>query len=260
MDLARFRFEVTPPAGHSLCGGWIEPVRGVDDGLEAVGIVLLGAGEPVVICAVDWTGLLNGAHQAWREALAEAAGTAPERVAVHCVHQHNAPLACVETEQMVRDRGDLPSVLDLDFHGRCLERGREAVRGALRRLRPVTHLAHAQARVEQVASNRRVSRDEGGRVEVQRASSCRDPRLRALPEGLVDPWLKTVAFYDGEEKIAACHYYATHPQSYYGDGRVTSDFVGLARKRRHNSTPSIFGISQSVTRKSGHCFSMAANA
>lgn len=96
LQLASFRFDVTPPLGHSLCGGWIKPVVGVDDPLEAVGIVLLGSGKPVVLCAVDWTGLANEAHVQWREALAEAAGTTADRVAVQCVHQHNAPFACLE--------------------------------------------------------------------------------------------------------------------------------------------------------------------
>ena len=59
--LAPFRFDVTPPMGHSLCGGWIKPVEAVDDPLEAIGFVLLGAGAPIVVCAVDWTGLPRGA-------------------------------------------------------------------------------------------------------------------------------------------------------------------------------------------------------
>src|SRR4051794_15839091 len=80
--LAPFRFDVTPPLGHPLCGGWIKPAVGVDDPLEAIGFVLLGLDKPLVLCAVDWTGLLNEAHLAWRKALAEAAGTTPERVAV----------------------------------------------------------------------------------------------------------------------------------------------------------------------------------
>src|SRR5688500_14068387 len=72
---APVRFDVTPPIGHSLCGGWIKPVSGFDDPLEAIGYVLLGAGKPIVFCAVDWTGILNDAHVQWRTALAEAAGT-----------------------------------------------------------------------------------------------------------------------------------------------------------------------------------------
>ena len=39
LHLATFRFDVTPPLGHSLCGGWIKPVIGVDDPLEAIGYV-----------------------------------------------------------------------------------------------------------------------------------------------------------------------------------------------------------------------------
>ncbi|MCU0872069.1 MAG: hypothetical protein MUE50_06965, partial [Pirellulaceae bacterium] len=40
--LATFRCDVTPPLGHSCCGGWITPVTAVDDPLEAIGFVLLG--------------------------------------------------------------------------------------------------------------------------------------------------------------------------------------------------------------------------
>jgi hypothetical protein len=58
-----------------------------------------------------------------------------------------------------------------------------------------------------------------------------------MPEGLIDPFLKTVAFYNGDKKLVACHYYATHPMSYYGDGRATSDFTGLARKQRQQEEP-----------------------
>ena len=68
VHIAPFRFDVTPPVGHSLCGGWIKPVVGVDDPLEAIGFVILGAGAPIVVCAVDWTGILNEAHVAWRGA------------------------------------------------------------------------------------------------------------------------------------------------------------------------------------------------
>jgi len=237
LRLAAFRFDVTPPMGHSLCGGWITPVEAVDDSLEAIGFVITGAGAPIVLCAVDWTGLLNDAHIQWRTALAEAAGTTPERVAVQCVHQHNAPFACLESEAVVQAQGDLPHIVDLAFYAECLARGRAAIAEALPKARPLTHIAHGQAKVDQVASNRRVSRDADGKVLAMRGSSCKDEALIALPEGLIDPWLKTVAFYDGDEKIAACHYYATHPMSYYGDGRVTSDFVGLARKQRQAEDP-----------------------
>ncbi len=237
LHLASFRFDVTPPVGHSLCGGWIKPVIAVDDPLEAIGLVLLGVGKPIVICAVDWTGLLNDAHLEWRTALAEAAGTTIDRVAVHCVHQHNAPFVCPFTAALIAAQLELPRVYDLAFFQRCLDAGRAAITAALPRARPVTHIAHGSARIEQVASNRRMDRNAAGHVGIMRGSKCADPRLIALPEGPIDPLLRTVAFYDRTEKIAACHYYTTHPMSYYGDGRVTSDFCGLARKLRQRDEP-----------------------
>lgn len=233
LKLAPFRFDVSPPEGHPLCGGWIKPVVGMDDPLEAIGLLITGAGRPIVICAVDWTGLLNKAHRRWREALAQATGTAPERVAVQCVHQHNAPFVCLEAERIVAAEGDLPHTVLMDFFQQCLDRGAAAVAKAKKELRPLTHIATGQAKVEKVASNRRTLGPDGKVVAADwRGSSSKNPRHWELPEGLIDPWLKTVAFYDGETKLAACHYYACHPMSYYGDGRVSSDFAGLARKRR----------------------------
>lgn len=236
LHLAPFRFDVTPPVGHSCCGGWIKPVEVVDDPLEAIGFVLLGAGKPVVVVAVDWTGILNSAHLQWREALADAAGTTPDRVAVQCVHQHNAPFACLDTERLVAAQGDLPHIVDVDFFARVLERGAKTVRTAVQQAEPVTHLATGRGRVERVAANRRIVNEQGELVN-WRGSSSTNPLHHELPEGLIDPWLRTVAFYNGERKLAACHYYATHPMSFYADGRVTSDFAGLARKRRQQEEP-----------------------
>jgi hypothetical protein len=237
LRIAPFRFDVTPPVGHPLCGGWIKPVVDHADALEAIGYVLLGAGQPIVVCAVDWTGLLNAAHVAWRTALAEAAGTTPDRVAVQCVHQHDAPFVCLRGQELCDEQGDSLTVLDRAFFSQCLERGRAAIRAALPHARTVTHVAHGEARVEKVASNRRVSLGPDGKVKAMRGSSCRVPELIALPEGLIDPMLKTVAFCAGREKIVACHYYATHPMSHYGAGHVSSDFPGLARKQRQREEP-----------------------
>jgi len=237
LHIAPFRFDVSPPKGHSLCGGWIKPVVGYDDSLEAIGYVLLGAGKPIVVCAVDWTGLLNDAHIAWRKALADAAGTTIDRVAVQCVHQHNAPFACLNAEQIVLEQGDLPHIIELDFFNTCLDRARKAVTTAIPKAQPVTHIAHSQGKVVKVASNRRIDRDKNGKIRSMRGSSCRDERLRGLTEGTVDPWLKTIAFYNKDKKLVSSHYYSTHPMSYYGDGRVSSDFTGIARKQRQQEDP-----------------------
>jgi hypothetical protein len=235
--MAPFRFDVTPPEGHPLCGGWISPVKSVTDSLESIGFVLLGAGDPIVISTVDWTGILNRAHVEWRTALAKAAGTTPERVAVHCVHQHDAPLACLDSETLLETQHAGLTCVNPVFFQSCLERGQNAVREAIAKARPVTHVATGEARVDRVASNRRMERGPDGRVLRMRGSACKVPEQIAMPEGLIDPMLKTIAFYDGDEKIVSCHYYATHPMSNYGSGHVSSDFCGLARKQRQKEDP-----------------------
>ena len=234
--LTTFRFDVTPPMGHSLCGGWIKPVLAVDDPLEAIGYVLLGAGKPIVVCVVDWTGILNSAHLQWRQALAEAADTTVDRVTVHSVHQHNAPLACLDADEIVQQQGESPHVVERDFFRRCLDAGRSAVQQAMKQTTPVTHVAHGQAAVEKVAGNRRIIGLDG-KVSSQRGSTSARPDHHLFPEGLIDPMLKTVAFYNHDQKLVASHYYACHPMSYYGDGRVSADFCGLARKQRQRQEP-----------------------
>ena len=242
LRLATFGFDITPPLGHSLCGGWITPVREIEDSLQALGFVLLGAGDPIVICALDWTGLLNSAHLLWRRAIAEVVGTTPDRVALHCVHQHDAPMVCLDTQALVQDEPNLPHIVQPEFLRACLEKGKHAISQALSKSQPLTHVASGQALIERIASNRRIARNDQGRVIVERRSFCRDPELCEMPDGLIDPWLKSVAFYNKDQRIAVCHYYATHPQSYYGEGRVSGDFVGLARRRHQEEDASCHHI------------------
>jgi len=239
--LATFACDVTPPAGHPLCGGWIEPVRAVDDPLKALGVVLLGLGQPVVLCAVDWCELRNEANDAFRQAIAQATHTVPEHVAVQCIHQHNAPMADLEAERLIEAVPGAPPCLELKFFHKVVERTATAVKVALAKTTPFTHIGVGQAKVEQVASNRRVPGPDG-KVKYIRYSATKDPKLRAEPEGLIDPWLKTLSFWNGAQPLAALSYYATHPMSYYGDGRVSSDFCGLARQKRQGEEPNIFQI------------------
>ncbi|MCH2203771.1 MAG: hypothetical protein MK102_17525 [Fuerstiella sp.] len=61
--------------------------------------------------------------------------------------------------------------------------------------------------------------------------------MHRLPEGVVDPILKTVSFFHKDRKLVASHDFACHPMSYYGEGRVSADFCGLARRRRQKQEP-----------------------
>lgn len=236
LAVASFRLDVTPAPGHALCGGLVQPAREIDDRLEGIGLVISGASRPLVILALDWTGLLNSAHDRWREELARAAGTSRDRVMIHCVHQHDAPFACTDFDAIVREVPDLSPTVDPEFLADCRARSCEALREALGRLEPLVALGAGSARVKDVASIRRF-RGPDGKILHWRGSRSSDPALRAMPEGPVDPRLDTLAFSTPRGRRICLHTYATHPMSHYGSGRVSSDFAGLARKRLAREDP-----------------------
>ena len=240
IHLAPFRFDVTPPMGHSMCGGWIKPAVAVDDPLEAVGFVLTGLDKPVVLCAVDWTGLLNSANLQWRQALAEAAGTTADRVAVHCVHQHNAPFACLDAQSIVGQYKELPHIVEVDFFRKCLDRARSAVKDGLKKARRVTHVARGQGKVEKVASNRRVSRSPDGKILRMRGSSLQGRRAtcssrrpnrplaedgRLLLQGHEDRRLPLLRYASDELLRRTVASAATSPGSLASSDRKTSQTV-----------------------------------
>lgn len=87
--LSTFDMDVTPPVDSHLA--YDPEINKWDLGLRAKGIVLLGSGKPIVMCAVDWLGIGNEGMDAFKNALAAAAGTIPQRVTVNVLHQHHAP-------------------------------------------------------------------------------------------------------------------------------------------------------------------------
>ncbi len=236
--LARFELNATPQMGHSLCGGWIKPVEAVDDPLSLRGVVLLGAGLPIVLAALDWTGVMNESHRLWVEALAEAAQTTPDRVALHCVHQHNAPFIDREGNALLKKANASPLLYDETFVDDLVKRSARAVRESLTPAQPVTHYRVGKAEVAQVACNRRVI-GPNGKIKYTRYSATKDPAAIAEPDGTIDPLLRSVSFFQNDRPLARLYYYTVHPMSYYGDGRVTSDFVGLARAKRDADEPGV---------------------
>ena len=77
LRIATFQADVTPPVGSPLSYGFVRPVERIVDPLSARGVILLTEEKPIVLCVVDWVAISNGAHDAWREALAGAVGTRP---------------------------------------------------------------------------------------------------------------------------------------------------------------------------------------
>ncbi len=235
LQLATFDIDATPPVGSQMA---YDPVIRRDDlPLRCRGLVLLGAGRPIVMCAVDWIGIANEGHDAFRNELAEAAGTTPERVALHTLHQHDAPVCDLTAERLLREVGaaDLAQ-FDGKFARETIARAAAEVRTAIKTPQTITHVGWGAAEVHEVASNRRIL-DASGKVRATRYTATKDPALRAEPEGTIDPEVTLVSFWNGERPVAVLSYYACHPQSYYRTGIPNPDFPGIARFVRGQAVP-----------------------
>ena len=228
VKLATFDVDATPPLGYAMA---YDPVKRLDElTLRCRGIVLTGAEQPIVLCAVDWIGIANEGHDAFRAALAEAAGTVPARVAVHALHQHDAPGCDFTAEALIKELGVQGySRFDGSFHRVVIQRAADAIRAALPKAQTITHYGYGEAVVKEVASNRRVERSEDGKVGRMRGSACKIEGLTQLPEGVIDPLVSVLSFWNGELPVAVLSAYACHPQSYYRLGIPSPDFPGIAR-------------------------------
>ena len=239
LRVATFDVDATPPVGSMMA---YDPVTNHWElGLRARGIVLLGAGQPIVLCAVDWIGIANEGHDAFCQALARAAVTSPRRVAVHSLHQHDAPDCDFSAERILKEAGADPRQCEGQLQRQVIADLEKAVRESLPRAQPVTHLGLGEARVEQVASNRRILGPDG-KVRATRWTATKDPAIRAEPEGTIDPMVSLVSLWNNEQPVAVLSYYATHPQSYYRTGLPNPDFPGLARFFRQLAVPSALHV------------------
>ncbi len=235
LRVGTFAVDASPAVGKPMA---YDPTKGVDHPLSCKGVVLIGDDAPIVLVAIDWIGVANDGQREFREALARAAATTVERVEVHALHQHDAPRMDLSADAILSqiDAEAAREYDDVDLARDVIVRCAAAVREAVADARPVTHVGLGQGIVEKVASTRRLMNPEGTKVVYVRWSSCADPKGRALPEGLIDPALKMISFWNGEKPVAVMTFYATHPQSYYRTGLANPDFPGIARDQREKDT------------------------
>lgn len=242
LRIATFKVDVTPPLGSPLCcAAGVKPAEKIVDPLSARGFILLGPPKPIVLAALDWEGIANEGWDEWRKAIASAAGTDMDHVSVHTLHQHDAPGYDPSAERILQSRGLSAKIYHPAFMREAIERVAAAVRAAARKPQTVTHLGLGRAKVLQVASNRRVLGPDG-KVKYVRYSACKIPEARDAPEGVIDPYVRSVSFWQSDRALVSITYYATHPQSYYGEGGVSADFVGAARALRETELPGVAHI------------------
>ncbi|HEX2747201.1 MAG TPA: hypothetical protein VHM91_04310 [Verrucomicrobiales bacterium] len=234
LKLSTFDVDATPSRGSQLA---YDPMREAGElTLRCRGIVLSGMDKPIVLCAVDWIGIANGAHAAFCESLAEAAGTTSDRVAVHTLHQHDAPLADFSAEEILRSRNRETKISEATFVRDVIGRAAKALRDGMAKAETVTHAGYGTADVKEVASSRRIYGPDG-KVRAFRSTATKDAALRAEPVGVIDAAASVIGFWHEDKPIAVLSYYATHPQSYYRTGVANPDFPGIARFLREQALP-----------------------
>ena len=236
LKIATFQADVTPPIGAVLCHGNVDPAKEIVDPLLARGIVLLGEGQPIVLCAMDWVGVGNSGMTPSATPSPRPSGTTPDRVAVHCLHQHDAPGCDFEADDILVPHKLGGKLFDPAFARKTIARVAAAVAKATKNPRAGDPRRRRQGQGRgQVASNRRVMGPDG-KVKYVRTAPPRTPKVRDEPEGIIDPYVQLAQLLGRRPAVASLTYYATHPQSYYGKGGVSCDFPGLAappaRQRR----------------------------
>jgi hypothetical protein len=234
LKISVFDIDATPPVGSYLA---YNPVKNTwDMGLRAKGIILIGSGKPIVLCSIDWIGISNNSQDEFKKAIGEAAGTTPERVAVHTIHQHDAPICDFGAEKYLISKGLNPMGFESTFTRKIMIQLGDAVKAAMKEQQPVTHVGMGEAEVFRVASNRRIAGPDG-KIRATRYTTTKDSALRAEPEGLIDKMVSLVSFWNGDKPVAVLSYYACHPQSYYLTGVPNPDFPGIARFYRQLAVP-----------------------
>lgn len=227
LRIAPFRCDVTPPFGEPMV--WDVPLQRIETPLLAKGVVLEDNGTRYVLVAFDWCIIGNESEWAFRELLAHAARTEPSRVAVHTVHQHDAPYADAGAWRLLEKAPKPPPHLSAKFMADLNKRLTRAVEQAARYLEPFNRIGWGEAKVERVASERRLKGPDG-KIITRGSEGAKNPKLAELPEGDIDPMVKTISFVRGDKPLVRLYYYATHPQSVSCTGGATADFVGWARE------------------------------
>ncbi len=230
LEVGTFTVDVTPLVGSQLAYNVMEKAG---NSLWLKGMVFVTDDKPVVIAAVDWIGIGGEGNRQFREAIAQAVGTTTERVAIHTLHQHDAPRLDWGAEELLAQQDLSGTMFNVPFAKEVIGRTAKAAQEAVARAQPVTQIGWVRPRSKK-------SLPIGGFwTPTVRSTACVHRHCRSqnprFPDGTIDPYVKSISFYNGDKLICVLTYYATHPQSYYRTGLAETDFPGIARILREDA-------------------------
>ncbi len=227
MNIAPFTVDLTPPIGFPLAYGVNAKT---DTPIHLRGIVVADGKSRCVLASAEIIGLEGGAYQAWRRTIARAAGTTPQKVLLHSVHQHDSLYPPSADVLKYFKKHKMLGKGELEFWKTLQRKISSEIEKAVSptNWKRVSSLASAERRLSNLASNRRLLGPDG-KVTAMRYSMTSSPTLQAYPVGRIDPLLRTIGFLGkGEKVLASLHFYATHPMGAYLRNRVSADIPGLA--------------------------------
>lgn len=207
---AAARVKITPPVGVDLSGYAFRegPSEGVHDDLWCRALVLDDGTTRLALMALDLLGLDFPLDAALREAVAQAAGTAPEHILLNCSHTHAGP----SVARRLAGLGEPNESYIAGLPGLAAEAAAAAASG----LGPVA-LAWGEAPLR-AGINRR-ERTGDGRI-----------RLGRNPRGLADERVRVVRVgADGQEPTAVIFQHACHGTTLGRENRmISSEWMGAA--------------------------------
>jgi hypothetical protein len=224
LKIVSFKVDVTPPIGEPLA---YVPNDKVEHPIYVSGIVLDDGQTRIVWVSCDYICIVGESYTEWCNKIAESAGTTQENVFLHTVHQHDTPWVAPMYNPLPDETGSL--VISPEYYQKSLKNVCNSISQAVTGTwQPVKKLLTGEIRVGGLASNRRLV-NENGKFAATRFSKTDSPELQAYPVGKIDPILRTICF-EGEngQKIAALHFYASHPMAAYRRNMVGPDVPGFA--------------------------------
>lgn len=232
LRVATFTCDATPPLGAPMI--WATPLQQVVAPLLVKGVIFEDGTNRFVLCAFDWCLIGNESDVNFRQALAQATGTTPARVSVHSVHQHAAPYADEGAHRLLDAAPQPPAHLSSNYLTGLRVHLAKAAEDAVKRLEVFDQIGTGEAKVDRVASTRRLL-DGNGKLLLRFSTGASQKALADAPEGDIDPMLKTITLARGDKPLVRLHFYATHPQTFCCDGRASADFIGEAREEFEKS-------------------------
>ncbi len=236
LAIAPFEVELTPPKNTPSCRV-PELITKFEHPLLAKGILLRdnNTKESFVIVAIDWLGICNSSYRKMQVEVAKAIDTKPDNVAIQCVHQHTAPMFDSDAQTLLDNVKANVRMSNDEYLDKAAGILAKTVAGVSEKLVPLTQVGTTWAVAERLASSRRIALPDG-KLFARMSNTKGNPEGRKMPEGKIDPFVRTVSFWNHDKPVAYFHYYASHPMSYYGDGRASYDVPGLARTQLEKET------------------------